>query len=134
MDFWISFFKDLQDAGSYDKSNQMYVKSMKYCFGPLIKFDLELCRCKWNRHVIRKHKGEKIKSGKPNHMYYVPEAYGCFADWGQDVRQEHVQNASTLFSTTPTYCHPLFVELVETVFNFSQIRYWNRPFLASILA
>ncbi|XP_003427718.1 uncharacterized protein LOC100680052 [Nasonia vitripennis] len=115
VEFWINFFKDMVECRDFDRSNKIQVECLRFCFAPLIKFDLEQTRKGWNRHNIRKQKCDNVKSGKPNFMYYVPNAVQC-ANWGQEVKKEHIENAIREFTETPTYCNSDFVKLVNDIF------------------
>ena len=117
MDFWINFFKmDMKEMKHFDKSNLVQVKCLRYCFGPLIKLDLETTRKEWNRHTIRKQKTGDIKSGKPNYLYYVPEKNGA-VDCKQEVNQEHIQNAINNYTQKPTYSSDAFTGLLKELFD-----------------
>lgn len=40
IEFWINFFKDMRDCKHFNKSNKIQVECLRFCFGPLISFDL----------------------------------------------------------------------------------------------
>ena len=52
----------------FDRSNKIQIECLRFCFAPLIKFDLYQTRKECNRHNIRKEKCNNVKNGKPNFM------------------------------------------------------------------
>ena len=113
--FWINFFKDMRDANEFNKHDKMQVECLRFCFGPLIQYDLDLTRREWNRHNIRKQKTGDIVPGKPNFLYYVPHENGA-TQCGKSVHTDHIDNAMRNFRKVPTYCSPVFMKLVEELF------------------
>lgn len=73
LDYWICLFKDMRERNIFNDANIIHVECLRYCFGPLIKLDLEMFRHEWNSHSIRKQKNRHIPSGKPNYLYYCSE-------------------------------------------------------------
>lgn len=120
VNFWILFFKDMIDCNHYDKSNALQVECLRFCFGPLIKYDLDLTRKEWNRHSIRKQKLGEVQSGKPNYLFYNPTANGT-VNCGHEVKSEHIANAKQHFSETASYCSPIFLKLVNEIFADIQL-------------
>ena len=114
LNFWILFFKDMVDCGHFEKSNSMQQECLRFCFGPLIQYDLDLLRKEWNRHPIRSQKGTTVKSGKPNYLYYMPEQSGT-QNHGFICEEESIQNAFNNFTEKPTYCHHTFLLLVDEI-------------------
>ena len=102
------------DRKDFNKNDPAQVECFqtRYCFGPLIKYDLEMTKKEWNRYAIRKQKSSKVKSVKPNHLFYIPEANEA-VDHGHYIEKEYTENAITNFSEEPTYCSCKFLKLVE---------------------
>ena len=86
------------------------MECLRYCFGPLIIADLDRTRKEWNLHDIRKQKGSI--TGKPNHLYYCPEAYNT-KDYGKEVSDDEINICMENYTVTPTFCDPLIVELAK---------------------
>ena len=40
-DFWITYFKDLRDAGVYNDGNVLHIEALKFCFMPVIQAELD---------------------------------------------------------------------------------------------
>ena len=45
----------------------------------------------------------------------MPSAFEC-ENWGQEVNEQHIQNAIQNFTETPKYCNPDFFKLVQEIF------------------
>lgn len=86
-----------------------------YIFAGLIQKDLDKTRKEWNRHSIRKQKGEKIISGKPNYLFYVPEENNS-VNYGHRVLKDHVCNAWNNFAEVPRRCSYAFSQMVQQLF------------------
>ena len=110
INFWIDLFKLLWEENFVDDTNEIEMELFRYCFGPLIVYDLERTRQEWNLHTIRKQ--HRTVTGKPNHMYYCPEAYNT-KNYGKRVSQEEVDIALEKYTSIPKYCDPLIVELAK---------------------
>lgn len=110
--FWISYFKDMMDEGHFYKKDPLQLECLRYCFVPLISFDLEEVKHEWNRHTIRRQKRDSVIPGKPNYMFYMPEQHGG-TDSGFAVPQEHIDRAIVIYAETPHYCSEEFMKLVD---------------------
>lgn len=75
MNYWINLFKDLRDQGIFDNSNPIQVECLRFCFVTLIQKDLDSIVIQWNQHRIRQQRQHECPSGKPDLMYYIPEAF-----------------------------------------------------------
>lgn len=115
MNFWISLFKDFRDNSIFDDSNPLHMEALKFCFGSLIKYDLESIRKDWNRHSIRKQKNTESPPGKPNYLYYCPADNGV-KDYRKPVNQRVVDACLSRHTIEPHLCSPDFIELVELLF------------------
>lgn len=111
LNFWIVFFKDLVNKGHFDKTNSIQLECLRFCFGPLIQYDLDLMRQEWNRHSIRKQKFDSIIPGKPNFLYYMPQNHGT-KDYGHQVESIHIDNAMENLAQKSEYCSKVFLQLV----------------------
>eukprot|EP00111_Clytia_hemisphaerica_P012956 TCONS_00038062-protein len=73
--WWINFFKDLIERGSFDTSNLIECECIKFCFYPLLKQDLRATMSTWNNHRIRPsaNADRRIRpAGRPNVLYTTP--------------------------------------------------------------
>lgn len=111
-EFWISLFKDLRKSNLFNDSNELHCECLRFCFGPLIEYDLEIIRKEWNLHRIRKQKARDSLPGKPNCLYYLPERYGT-KDHKKEIDEEDIETRFTKYSLKPTLVDPRFAELVE---------------------
>lgn len=112
VNFWIGLFKDMRDNNLFNDSNQIHVQCLRYCFGPLIKYDLEMIRKQWNQHRIRKLKSRESLPGKPNCLFYCPEKYGA-RDCKQKVEQHDIEVCINNYSIFPELINPEFEELIQ---------------------
>lgn len=111
-DYYIQIFNKLRDDGEFDDS-VLHQKCLRYCFGPLIQYDLTMTRTLWNRHRIRNQKGRSNVCDKPQVMYNVPEKYGC-ADGKISIQIETINNLlASEYVTEPILVDPEMEELVQ---------------------
>lgn len=74
-DWCINYFKDLRDQGLYDDSNPVHVECLKYCYMPILKEELQRVAQLWNLHKIRPSANEQSPSGRPDTIFFFPEAF-----------------------------------------------------------
>ena len=89
INYWINFFKSMVHSNDFDRADVMTLECLRYCFGPLIQYDLDLTRQEWNRHSIRKQKIGNIQSGKSNFLYYEPTTNST-ENYGHPVNMQHL--------------------------------------------
>ncbi|XP_020913306.1 uncharacterized protein LOC110250983 [Exaiptasia diaphana] len=75
-DWWRNYFKDLQDQGLFDNSNDFHVECLRFCYMPLLKEELQRVARHWNLHKIRPSTNENSPHGRPDSIYFLPEANG----------------------------------------------------------
>ena len=73
--WWINFFKDLEDQGTFNPTRELERECLWFCFSPLLQQDLEQLKEHWNTHYIRKSRHDTIP-GRPDSLYYLPESHG----------------------------------------------------------
>lgn len=110
--FWMDYFKEMVDSGGFSRHDPMQLECLRYCFGPLIKFDIQQFKSEWNRHIIRKQNVGHVISGKPNYLYFQPEKNNG-TQCSKPMNIEHVDNAFAQFAEVSTYCSQTMVKLVE---------------------
>ena len=114
-DWWINYFKDLRDQGLYDDSNPMHVACLKFCFMPLLKEELERVAQQWNLHRIRPSANEHSPSGRPDTIFFIPEAFHS-TSYLQQVHPSDLEVAKDVCCETsidPSF--QIFTELAELV-------------------
>ena len=79
--WWIYFFKDMKDSNEFNEYNPFHIECLKFCFATLIQAELDRIAAHWNLHSIRVQKNTDIPNGKPDLMYFVPEAFGGRDFW-----------------------------------------------------
>ena len=100
--WWMCYFKDIQDTNAFDATNHVHVACMRYCFMELIQAELDRIAQHWNLHEIRSQRHSDIPSGKPELLYYVPEIFGG-RDYGQSVDLDDLEICLELYSS-PKKC------------------------------
>lgn len=111
MYFYIQLFKVMQEEGLYNGSS-IHRKCLQFCFGPLMKHDLDMTKHQWNTHCIRKQAARNNISGKPEVMFYCPERYDA-ENFKREVNLTVVQKLMDKLTTKPVLFDPLFEELVK---------------------
>ena len=74
--WWINFFKDLGDKGTFHMGDLIHMEALWFCFAELIQQDLDFFSLYWNTHHIRKSRHETV-SGKPDELFFNPESKGA---------------------------------------------------------
>ena len=72
--FWINIFKDLCDANILDTSLSHLTECLRFCFIGLLQSELDETVSLWNNHRIRKVRNSECPAGRPNVLYYAPNA------------------------------------------------------------
>ena len=75
-DWWISFLKDLRGQGLLNDDDYIHMQCLKICFMPLLRAGLQRVAQHWNLHKIRPSRNEDSPAGRPDVLYFIPEADG----------------------------------------------------------
>lgn len=100
IDFYIQFFKSMQERNLFNGSN-LHIKCLQFCFGPLIKYDLNANRQLWNEHRIRRQAGQNNINGKPWIMFNLHEKYGC-RNYKKVINVNVIKRLMEKFTKNPT--------------------------------
>lgn len=120
VDFWISFFKDLRDNFVFDSSNQTHVECLRFCFGPLINYELQMIRTEWNRHRIRRQKNCELRTGSPNHLFYCASSFGA-NDYKKPVNIENIDILLEKYASEPQLVNPNFSNMTKNLIPNVQV-------------
>ena len=60
MNWWINFFKDLEEEGMFNLASELGRECVWLCFAPLLQQDLDHLQGHWNTHYIRKSRYHAI--------------------------------------------------------------------------
>lgn len=71
-DWWIRYFKDLQDRGIFC-DDVMHVQCLKFCYMSIIQEEIHQTAKHWNTHVIRPSTNAESPSARPDSLYFIPE-------------------------------------------------------------
>lgn len=114
-DWWISYFKDLRDAGVYQDGNPLHNECLKFCYMAVIQAELDRVTKEWNTHTITGKKNGECPKGKPDFMYFCPEVYRT-ETYGTPVDVEEIQACRELYGINTQLslpCMPQFLEIVD---------------------
>ena len=70
--WWINFFKDLCDEGSFDVSLSYHVECIRFCFLGILQSELDEVNILWNTHRIREVRNSECPGGRPDVLYFSP--------------------------------------------------------------
>ena len=73
-DWWIRYFKELRDQGLYDDDDIIQCECLKFCFMDIIQSELHTVARNWNLHRIRPTRNAESPSGRPDVLYFNPQA------------------------------------------------------------
>ena len=84
IEFYIRLFKYMEHVGLLNTANILDIEFLRFCFGPLIKNDLQRCMKEFNEHRLRNQPRINVPSAIPSILFYWPEKYG-----GYDCQKEY---------------------------------------------
>ena len=73
--WWVSFFKDMADAGDVNLADPLIKECLWFSFANVLQIGLNEVKNNWNTHYIRKSRFETV-SGRPDSLYTIPEFHG----------------------------------------------------------
>ena len=73
--WWMNFFKDIVENGQLDTSNKLHMEILRFCFGKVIKIELDEVKDNWNSHYIRDSRFQ-TPHGTPDKLYFLPHTVG----------------------------------------------------------
>ena len=89
--------KDLRDSGIYRDGDNLLDECLKFCFLPVLRRELHLVAELWNTHNIQSQKRHEVEGGKPDIMFFMPEAYKT-CDYLRTVDIEDVRLCRRLYT------------------------------------
>lgn len=110
--FWINYFKDLIDDGTFDNTDIVHGSCLRFCFMALIQKELDTVKELHNAHRIRYVRNQEVPNGKPNILYNIPEMHGSL-DYKCMLSQNEIDQARKNVAKEPLDfgCAADFVEL-----------------------
>lgn len=109
---YMDMFKQMTELGYLDVKNKIQIEYLRFCFGPLIRHDLNCARKEWNQHRIRRQNNRNFSGGRPNILFGLPENYGAI-DNAKQVQERDVEILYDQFTTEPRLYDPGFEEVVQ---------------------
>ena len=113
-DWWISYFKDMRDAGVYDDSNPLHCECLKFCFMGIIQTELDNVVKEWNTHTISTKRNAEGPKGKPDVMYFNPEFYHTDS-YGTNVDLEEIEACKQIYGIDRQSRLPCTFQFVQIV-------------------
>lgn len=118
--YYMELFKKMVFENHLDVNNKIHIQILQYCFGPLIRADLERARKEWNSHRIRKQKGRGIDGGVPNILYSLPENLNA-VDHKKPVDLEDIYKLQLAHTIKPEIYTQDFAEVVRILHPHFQV-------------
>ena len=94
--WWINMLKDLRDSGIYTDGDIVLNECLKFCFLPILRRELYLVAELWNTHEIQSKKRHEGIAGKPDVMFFMPEAYDT-SSYLKEVDIEDIRACRRMF-------------------------------------
>ena len=114
-DWWINFFKDLRDSGTYDDSDPLHLDCLRFCFTRLLRKGINNIATEWNQHRIQVKKNQEIPSGIPDVLYFFPESVHVL-NYGKSVHTEDIVACSEMYTNNlPNLygCSDRFIQIID---------------------
>eukprot|EP00111_Clytia_hemisphaerica_P012157 TCONS_00035698-protein len=93
--WWMNFFKDMIDDGTFDESDEIQRECLKFCFLQLIQKELDDFKLIHNTH----RRSNETTGGKPELLYSMPNYFGA-TDFMWNVREAEI-NVAEAYCRTP---------------------------------
>lgn len=110
--FYIKFFKIMSERNLLDTSNPVHIECLRFCFGPLLQYDLNCALEEWNEHRIRKKNNVRAPCGIPNIMYYWPQKYNT-EDCKKIINADDIKKLIDQFTIKPRLYNPNTDKLIK---------------------
>lgn len=120
LNFYIKLFKSMQHDNILDIGDIVHIEVLRYCFGPILKKDLENSLKEWNEHRIRKQNVINVISGIPNVLYYWPERYGA-RHCHKNVDAEDIQRLRLTYTEKPILYDDATELLIKMIFPDAEV-------------
>lgn len=109
--WWMDFFHDLYQSGTYDPDHHFHKPCMQYCMMAVLQCHLDAALELWNSHTIRPSNAP-CPAGIPDEMYYLPEQLNT-TDYIVPVRATDIDNPPVETCVKPICVDPVVWEYVE---------------------
>ncbi|KAJ8668913.1 hypothetical protein QAD02_000172 [Eretmocerus hayati] len=110
--YYMDLFKIMEREGILNLGNPLHIEGLRYCFGHLLKEEIESTIQEWNEHRIRKQSNRNVLSGIPNELYDCPEMVGA-TDCRKPLDVDQAQILFLEYAQIPRLCCPDFKIAVE---------------------
>lgn len=97
--WWINFFKDLKEEGSFSEDNILQEEGLWFCFAEIIQKELDFVTSHWNTHYIRRSRHDTV-AGKPDELYFLPEKSNG-TNQLHEVSQDKIEEAKLKCTCSP---------------------------------
>ena len=131
--WWIDFFKDLCENGSFDASINCHLEVIRFCFIGLIQTELDEVKEMWNNHRIRFIRNSECPSGRPNVLYHAPQLTGGI-ECKFPLSQSDITVARTFCQDSPLFgCPKETVQLCHIIMSEKDLQIPSTPEEAKLL-
>lgn len=116
-DWWINFFKDLRECNLFNDADLLHVECIRYCFMDVLQKELTQVVIQWNQHRMQLKKNHENPGGKPDILFFVPDAYGT-RDYKVECDQNDILYCHQVYGKSrPIHgCSEECIELVNCIF------------------
>ena len=118
--WWRDFFRDLRDSGAFLDHDPLHIECIRFCFMPLLRTELHSVAEMWNVKDIHVPKKSELRGGKPDVMFFMPEAYATRSHILK-VPAEDIEICKEMYGEQAQDCSAEFVELVNLMFPDLQV-------------
>lgn len=113
-DWWIKFFKDMRSVGLFDDDDPLQVECLRFCFMEILKTELYRIAREWNLHRIRPSRNQDSPPGRPDILYFNPEATFT-SDYMTIVNVNDLEVAESICTSEVPTSELLFSELAHMI-------------------
>ena len=119
--WWINFFKDLEETTDFDQSVYHHFECVRFCFLTIIQTELDETKKMWNSHRIRYVRNSECPGGRPDVLFFAPHHSG-----GRDCKfpllQSELQLAKECCTESRMFgCSTEFVQLARIIMQENQL-------------
>ena len=123
MNWWINYFKDLQEKVIIDVSLPYHVQAIRFCFMDILQNELDDLLALWNSHRIRSNSRAECPGGRPDVLFYLPSRV-TGNQGGLPVSTTDLTVASRFCSPPPVFgCSTEFLQLATIIMSNNQISF-----------
>lgn len=119
----MNFFKDMRDIGLYNDGDPLQVECLRFCFMDVLRNELHQVAKLWNLHRIRPSVNNDSSPGRPDLLYFVPQATDTI-NYATPVDEDHLDVSEYLADVTnaSNSADLAFAELAHIIMDERNLR------------